>query len=158
MFKWHPDKNSDDVPRATKVFQYIRKIIQLLEDRKNVDIDDTEEPTNRKHPWSDDFFSEFEKFYRREQENERRYQRTRSTSSPGTDGYQRYQNTYYPDPQPFTANMWLEEAKYDMRFAFQSEDRVESYFSWICFTSYQVRSCYKFYSILKSNVLLRNLF
>uniref|UniRef100_A0A8W8HXQ4 Sacsin n=1 Tax=Magallana gigas TaxID=29159 RepID=A0A8W8HXQ4_MAGGI len=137
MFKWHPDKNPDDVQRATQVFQYVRKIIQLLEDGKNVDVEHTEEPTNSRHPWSEAFFNEFERFYRREQEYERRYNRPRSTSSPGKDGYRRSQNTYYPDPKPFTANLWLDEAKYDMRFALQSENTAYSYFSWICFTSYQ---------------------
>lgn len=141
MIKWHPDKNPDDVQRATQVFQYIRKIIQLLEDGKNVDVEHTEEPTNSRHPWSEAFFNEFERFYNREQEYERRYHRTRPTSSPGTDRYERSQNTYHPDPKPFTANIWLDEAKYDMRFGFQSEKTADSYYSWICFTSYQVNAC-----------------
>lgn len=70
MFRWHPDKNPNDVQRATQVFQYIRKIIQMLEDGKNVDVVDTEEPTTSRHPWSEVYFNEFERFYRREQEYE----------------------------------------------------------------------------------------
>ncbi|XP_052698442.1 sacsin-like [Crassostrea angulata] len=136
MFEWHPDKNPNDVQRATQVFQYIRKIIQMLEEGKNVDVDDTEEPTNSRHPWSEAFFRDFERFYSRNQGYARRSHRPRPTSSPGTDRYQRSQDTH-PDPQPFTANRWLDEAKYDMRFALHSENTTDSYFSWICFTSYQ---------------------
>nr|XP_034324872.1 uncharacterized protein LOC117689124 [Crassostrea gigas] len=58
MFRWHPDKNPNDVQRATQVFRYIRIIIRMLEEGRNVDVEDTE------------FFNEFERFYRREQEYE----------------------------------------------------------------------------------------
>lgn len=108
----------------------------MLEEGKNVDVDDTEEPTNSRHPWSEAFFRDFERFYSRNQGYARRSHRPRPTSSPGTDRYQRSQDTH-PDPQPFTANRWLDEAKYDMRFALHSENTTDSYFSWICFTSYQ---------------------
>lgn len=113
----------------------------MLEEGKNVDVDDTEEPTNSRHPWSEAFFRDFERFYSRNQEYARRSHRSRPTSSPGSDRYQQYQDTYNPAPNPFAANMWFCEAKYDMRFAFHSENTEDSYFSWICFTSYQVSAC-----------------
>lgn len=58
MLKWHPDKNPNDVQRAAQVFEYIRIIIKMLEEGKNVDVEDTEEPTTSRRPW----------FYSREQE------------------------------------------------------------------------------------------
>lgn len=155
MFKWHPDKHPDDVTRATKIFQYIRKIIQKLENGENVDVEDTKEPSNKKHPWSDDFFHEFDRCFRREQEYQRRsYNSHRywssNSSRTGYHGPQssnttyhsktRTQNTYRPNPQPFRANIWLNEAKYDMRFVLKSETTDDSYFSWICFISFKVRA------------------
>nr|XP_022329303.1 sacsin-like [Crassostrea virginica]XP_022329305.1 sacsin-like [Crassostrea virginica]XP_022329306.1 sacsin-like [Crassostrea virginica] len=136
MRKWHPDKQLNDVTRATQIFQYIRKIIQKLEVGENIDVDDTQEPRNSRHPWSDEVFNEFDRTYEREKTNEERYKRPRHPSSPGTRRHQP-KNTYIPDPQPFTANTWLNEAKYDIRFAKQSEDTMDEnneneFFSWIC--------------------------
>ena len=56
MIKWHPEKHPNDVTRATKIFQYIRKIILKLEDGENIDVDYQQEPRNTRHPWSDDVF------------------------------------------------------------------------------------------------------
>ncbi|XP_078314810.1 sacsin-like [Crassostrea virginica] len=136
MRKWHPDKHPNDVTRATQIFQYIRKIIQKLEEGENIDVDDQQEPRNSRHPWSDDVFNEFERYFRREQENERRYFRQTHTSSPGPKSH-RSEDTYQPDPQPFTASTWLDESKYDIRFAKDSEDTIDEshendFFSWIC--------------------------
>lgn len=120
---------------------------------KNVDVDDTKEPSNKKHPWSDDFFHEFDRCFRRKQEYQRRsYNSHRywSSNSSRTEytGPQssnttyhskpQTQNTYRPNPQPYRANIWLNEAKYDMRFVLKSETTDDSYFSWICFIGYKV--------------------
>ncbi|XP_078314362.1 sacsin-like isoform X1 [Crassostrea virginica] len=136
MRKWHPDKHPNDVTRATQIFQYIRKIIQKLEVGENIDVDDTQpEPENSRHPWSDEGFDEFDTTNEREKTNKERYRpRPPSSSGPQT---RRPENTYTPDPQPFTANTWLDEAKYDIRFAKQSEDTMDEnneneFFSWIC--------------------------
>ncbi|XP_056020383.1 sacsin-like isoform X2 [Ostrea edulis] len=134
MFQWHPDKNSDDVERATKVFQYIRKIIEKLENGENVDAEERTEQPNRSHPWSDSFFDEFERFFRREQEYQRRSHRPSSSSRSH---YQHTDDTYYPKPQPYEASKWLGESKYDIRFATQSECSTEDFFNWICLISHQ---------------------
>lgn len=42
----------------------------MLEEGRNVDVEDTDEPTTSRHPWSEVYFNEFERFYRREQEYE----------------------------------------------------------------------------------------
>lgn len=131
MSKWHPGENPDDVHRATEVFRYIRRIIELLEDGEDVDVDDTKEPSNRRRPWSEKFFNEFDRVYEREKE----YQKRSKLLSSSND---HLKNTYLPNPQPYQANIWLDEAKYDMRFALQSGNAENSYFSWVCFTSYQV--------------------
>lgn len=131
MSKWHPDENPDDVHRATEAFRYIRRIIELLEDGEDVDVDDTKEPSNRRRPWSEKFFNEFDRVYEREKE----YQKRSKLLSSSND---HLKNTYLPNPQPYQANIWLDEAKYDMRFALQSGNAENSYFSWVCFTSYQV--------------------
>jgi hypothetical protein len=145
MFQWHPDKNPDDVERATKVFQYIRKIIQKLENGENVDAEERTEQPNRSHAWSDSFFQEFERFFQREQEYQRRYHRSTSSSNRhyqhSEDTSRRRQHsedTYYPNPQPFEATRWLNESKYDIRFAWQSKSSEENFHSWICFISHQV--------------------
>lgn len=106
----------------------------MLEENKNIDEADTKEPSNKSHPWSDDLFDEFETFYQKEKEYEERYPRDTPTWNS------RPQETYHPDPQPFTAHKWLDEAKYDMRFALHSENTQEFYCSWTCLTSYLVSS------------------
>ncbi|XP_078314515.1 LOW QUALITY PROTEIN: sacsin-like [Crassostrea virginica] len=136
MRKWHPDKHPNDVARATQIFQYIRKIIQKLEVGENIDVEDTQEPRNKRHPWSDDVFNEFDRNFEREKANESRYRRPRHTPSPGPKR-RRPESTYHPDPKPFTASLWLDEAKYDISFAKQSEDTMDEnnesdFFSWIC--------------------------
>ncbi|XP_052702133.1 sacsin-like, partial [Crassostrea angulata] len=130
MSKWIPDENQEDVQRATEVFRYIRRIIELLEDGEDVDVDDTKEPSSRRRPWSEKFFNETDRFYEREKEYQRRSKRSSSSND-------HLKNIYLPNPQPYQANIWLDEAKYDMRFALQSGNAKNSYFSWICFTSYQ---------------------
>jgi curved DNA-binding protein CbpA len=145
MFQWHPDKNPNDVERATEVFQYIRKIIQKLENGENIDVEERTEQPNRSHPWSDSFFQEFERCIRREQEYQRRYHRSSHSSnshyqhSEDTSHHrQQSEDTYYPDPQPVQASRWLDESKYDIRFAWQSKSSEENLHSWICFISHQV--------------------
>ena len=140
MRKWHPDKHPNDVTRATQIFQYIRKIIQKLEVGENIDVEDAQEPRNQRHPWSDDFFDEFERWYQRQQEYQRRYRSRTHTTSSGPQR-PRPEDTYQPNPQPFTASKWLEESKYDMRYAKHSEDTMDNeneYFSWICQICHQV--------------------
>ncbi|XP_061172842.1 sacsin-like [Saccostrea echinata] len=134
MFQWHPDKNPHDVERATKVFQYIRNIIQKLENGENVDITDRTEQTNENHPWSDQFFREFETFFRREQEYQHYFHRTSSSSRRPN---QQTEETYCPNPQPFEASKWLEESKYDLRFARKTECLEDDFFNWICLSSHQ---------------------
>nr|XP_022332264.1 sacsin-like isoform X2 [Crassostrea virginica] len=134
--KWHPDKNLDDVIKATQIFQYIMKIIQKLEDGENIDVDDKKGPRSMPHPWSDAVFEEVMKDVKREKEYETRFKRPRHSSSPGSQR-RRPEDTYRPDPQPFTASTWLEESKYDIRFAKDSEDTMDKnnesdFFSWIC--------------------------
>lgn len=136
MRKWHPDKKPHDVSRTTKVFQYIRRIIQKLENGENVDVNDKAEPANTRHPWSENLFEEFDRWFRREQNYERHYSSFSSNSSKPR--AKTTEHTYYPNPQPYTANKWLDEAKYDICFTQQAEKTNINSFSWICFSSYKV--------------------
>lgn len=136
MRKWHPDKNLHDVSRATKVFQYIRRIIQKLENGENVDVNDKAKPTNTRYPWSENLFEEFDRSFRREQNYERHYSSFSSNSSKPR--AKTTKHTYYPNPQPYTANKWLDEAKYDICFTQRAEQTNNNSFSWICFSSYKV--------------------
>ncbi|XP_078314206.1 sacsin-like isoform X2 [Crassostrea virginica] len=109
MKKWHPDKHPNDVTRATQIFQYTREIIEKL---KAVD---------------EDIIDEFEKYFKREKENYWRIPCTPRDQSP--------EDTYHPNPQPFTASTWLDESIYDMRYAKQSEDTMDDeneFCSWMC--------------------------
>ncbi|XP_062614456.1 sacsin-like isoform X1 [Saccostrea cucullata] len=137
MFQWHPDKNPDDVERATKVFQYIRNIIQKLENGENVEETDKTEQTNKPHPWSDEFFREFETFFRREQEYQHHFHHFHRPSTSSRRPHQRPEETYCPNPQPFEASKWLEESKYDLRFARNIACSGEDFFNWICLSSHQ---------------------
>jgi hypothetical protein len=135
MHEWYPNKNLDDVERATEVFQYIKTIMQKLEDGENVDVEEKTEQPNRPHPWSDSVFKEFETLIQREQEYHRRYRRP---SNPSSRHHQHSDNTYHRNPQPYEAARWLDESKYDICFAWQSKSSEKNFHSWICFISHQV--------------------
>ncbi|XP_062614459.1 sacsin-like [Saccostrea cucullata] len=113
MFQWHPDKNPDDVERATRVFQFIRTHIQNLEEeeehRNSIEV-------NVPKPPQPDIFNDFDKCINRDQDIKNKPPQKESN--------------------PSEANRWLEQAKHDMRFAIESLT-TDSHYNWICYICHQ---------------------
>ncbi|KAH3827382.1 hypothetical protein DPMN_129319 [Dreissena polymorpha] len=159
MFKWHPDKNPDCVQMATKVFQYIRQCIHLIEQGRsipefhddNVDATDAPEKGYRgsdSHNW-------YDRYWRRQRENysdddwffnqrssgtssgRKSYGPSSSSFTSSSSGFSYRREESPPYPFPAEAKRWQKQAQADLEEAQRTYDN-SGYPNWICYKAHQV--------------------
>ena len=159
--KWHPDKNHGNEEKATEVFKYIKNIINLLEEGRDIpdnedDVSQTRQHSTRPNPsswFNDDFWEDFNRGCRGERQrwehyrsHHRSYDYFSGGSSSFYDFYGRHRE-YEPNPQPSVARHWLRQARKDVAMARATFTAAmeEGAFNWTCYMCHQVYFHYIIY-------------
>lgn len=139
LLLWHPDKHvAENKEFCTRVFQYIMKYVELLEQGVQTESHAT------KHSQYSQFFTDA---YTRGRDYAQRPSGTSasSTSFPSNRGARRHESkasTSYQssaNPQPAEGRRWLRQAKHDLKAArilLISQDA--SVCNWVCYSAHQV--------------------
>ncbi|KAH3818359.1 hypothetical protein DPMN_119967 [Dreissena polymorpha] len=159
MFKWHPDKNPNRVQMATKVFQYIRQCLDLMNQGKSLtefrdeNEDFTDAPENGyrgsdSHNWYDRYwkkqrknYSDDDWFFTTRSSGASTGRSSYSSSSSGfssfSTGFSYRHEEAPPYPFPAEAKRWQRQAQADLEEAQRTFD-YNGYPNWICYKAHQV--------------------
>jgi len=128
---WHPDKHPESTQElATKVFQFIQKLIKDLRDG-NINFDDLDRQARSS--------------YSRYWDYRNRFKQSRQRHGHTYFSHYFYSHpTFRPlNPQPYEAYRWLRQASYDIEAA----DEITKSHEWACYIAHQVWIFAIFYTL-----------
>jgi sacsin len=157
LLKWHPDKNPENVPFCTKVFQYIQQCIRRLEegltlidnDEENERSDNRSGSPRGKNRYRDNSTywssSRFGRFWERYEKRRTFYKEENSRSHDESYSGQNTRGATFtmPETKPFhyyaEARRWQKQAKSDLHNSAISLQKAPSNsYNWVCYMAHQV--------------------
>jgi len=139
LLTWHPDKHPEGTKAlATKVFQYMQKLIKNLRDG-NIDFDDLDRQARSSYSRYQAYTSQFKRS-RHESNYGHGWSSFGTSSSFSSFSTSGSWHTFTPptfqptNPQPSEANRWWKQASYDMAAA----DEITEGHEWACYIAHQV--------------------
>ena len=132
---WHPDKHPDETKElATKVFQYIQKLIKKSEDGT-----------------CSNYTSGWDSYARNWARQYREYTESYKRSNWGSSHHYSSSSYFSPptfrslNPQPAEARRWLRQATYDISAARE----IRIHHEWACYIAHQVRASLSLFFFVK---------
>lgn len=139
--KWHPDKNSS--PFATKVFQYLKRQIERLEQGSDLEDPDSHNGEPNIGGLNSDLWQDCEETVRNRKEQWRRERRRREEdpSVPTADDVDEEIQRNSVNPDPDKASVWLKQANHDltaMLLLLENISTKKEVCAHVCFMAHQV--------------------
>ncbi|XP_055956520.1 sacsin [Patella vulgata] len=139
LLLWHPDKNPNNVLKATEITKKIFMFVERL--NRGLSLDDDSVPDETDGATRSQYYRSYERFYSnvystgrnharysQEQRSNRRYYNDNSFHTSARDE---------PNPSPRQAERWLKQADWDLIAAEQSLSSGACTHNWICYKCQQ---------------------